>query len=255
MQNIIITGASKGLGEFMTRKLARHNEVDSLTIVARSVEKLEVIQRELSREGLRIEIVGGDLATHEGVAGIVQALQKTGIAFNVLINNAGYGYLGKLETTPPAELEKIFFTNLIAPMELIQYFLPIARPGKWGRIINISSISVFHPSPDIIPYVVSKSGLLSLSECVAGAEAANGITCNTILPGMMLSDMGKLAIRHSFPDYTPENAARIEKKLADRFPSKQFTTFQQITDVVEFLLSPQGDALNGEFFRVASGLL
>ena len=253
-KNIILTGASKGLGEFTALKLAEQKDVASLTLIARTQEKLQEIKRKIPPH-IRVEIIPGDLSTSEGMDKIIASLRQTAIACNVLINNAAYGHIGKLENTSDTEIDKVFFTNLIAPLRLIKYFLPIAREQKWGRIINISSISIFHPNPEILPYILSKSPFLPLAQCLTLSDMSNGITCNTILPGMMLSEMGKMVIRRTFPDYSTETAAKIEKKISDRFPAKKMTDFEEITNTMEFLISEKGASISGEFFRIASGLL
>lgn len=256
-KHVIITGGSRGLGQSLALGLAGRGDAESITLIARNMENLKETAEKIStlNAECRIGIVAGDLSNSQGIDAVITELNNPDIPYNVLINNAGRGGIGSLEETEDEEIEKIMSVNLLAPMRLIKYFLPGARKNKWGRIINISSISIFNPSPMLTPYIVSKSGLKSLSECISLSDIANGITCNTICPGLMLTDMGKSSVKYSFPDYDTFTASEIERRIAESFPAKKITDPLEVVRLIDFLVSDESGSISGEFFRIASGLL
>lgn len=256
-KNIIITGASRGLGKEIALNFAQKDDTTSLALIARTASKLADLQETIKKTNNKINVcpICQDLSDSEGISNAINSLKKTGVDFNILINNAGTYVLGSEEKVKDQEIEKVIFVNLIAPLRFSRFLLPNARENKWGRIVNISSISVFRPSPAIASYVMSKSALLSLSECITLSDMSNGITSNSILPGLMLTEMGKYTIKEVFTEYNEKNSEEIEKTVALKFPSKDLTKISDVINVINFLVSNEGGCISGEFFRVASGLL
>lgn len=256
-KNIIVTGASKGLGRAIALALTEGNDVGVIALIARDLDKLYETAEKIRQVNQRcnIEVIQGDLSHSHGIGLVIHRLQQLNLNYNLLINNAGYCHIGALERTPEDEIEKTFFTNLIAPMRLIKFFLPAARKCGWGRIINISSILIFNPNPLLTSYIVSKSALKSLSECISLADISHGITCNTICPGLMMTEMAKTSFQAFFPGYNERTARVIEDKFIQQLPSKKVTDLSEVTNLVNFLVSDNGGTISGEFFRVASGML
>lgn len=256
-KHAVITGASRGLGRYIAERLARSKDISSLTLISKNPERLSDAVAALKKTGPKLTVCGicADLATEKGVNGAISEMRKMKLDFNVLINNASASTLGQLDELTPQDIRSIVNLNLTAPLLLARFVIPYARKHEWGRIINISSISVSHISPLIIPYIVSKAGLNKLTECVHVAESARGLTCNTIMPGLMLTDMGRQAIRYSFPSYGGKNSREIEKKILRQFPVNTFTQFGDVYKAVEFLLSGKASCISGEHIRIASGLL
>jgi len=256
-KRVLITGGNKGLGKAIALNMATKSDIETIVITARNNTQLEETKKEILKINFKIDVkaIQGDLSSFESITDLINELKKSDISFNVIINNAGTGDIGPFEDTEDRKIEEVFYVNAIAPTLLIKNLLPGLRQNGWGRIINISSISVFKPNALLLPYVVSKSVLKSLSECITAAEIKNGITCNTIMPGLMLTDLGKKSIKRSFPDYNDQNAAEIENKVAKNMPSGQLVDLSEITSTIDFLLSDSARGISGEYFRVASGII
>lgn len=256
-KNILITGASRGLGKEIAINFASRPDVASIVITARNIVKLNEVKILLTKINPKIDIrcIEGDLSNYETIKTLIKRLKKTKINFNVIINNAGAGNIAPLEDMEDNRIQEIFFINLIAPMLIIKNYLSELRKYRWGRIVNISSISVFKPHQLLVPYIVSKSGLGSLAECVTNCEIKNGITCNTIVPGLMLTDAGKESIKKSFIDYNEKNALEIEQKVSNSLPSRQIVKPSEITALINFLIGESANNISGEYFRVASGII
>lgn len=256
-KNAIITGGSRGLGKYIATRLARTKNLSSLTLISKNRDNLSAIVSELKRikKDLPVHGIYSDLSNERGIAFAIKQLRKLDLDFNILINNASASAIGRLDDLHHKSIVSVINLNLTAPLLLIKFFLPYARKNGWGRIINISSISVNHPSSSIIPYIVSKAGLNKLSECIHISDAAHGITCNTIMPGLMLTDMGKKAIRYNFPSYGGKNSAIIEEKILKQFPVNKFTELRDVYRAIDFLLSGSASSISGEYIRIASGLI
>lgn len=256
-KNVLITGASKGLGKELALSLSQRIDIGTIVITARDQKKLEVTQNEILKinNNIRVIIVPGSFSNIEGILKFINDLKNLKVDFNIIINNAGTAVKEPLEVTPNEIIEEIIHVNLIAPILITKNFLSHLRKSNYGRIINISSISVVKPGPLISIYATTKSGLKTFSECMSLAEIKNGITCNTIMPGLILNDMGRKSIKVMFPEYNEQNASEIENMMSKDFPSGRFVTCTDVANVMNFLLSDEAGCISGEFFRVASGLL
>jgi NAD(P)-dependent dehydrogenase (short-subunit alcohol dehydrogenase family) len=256
-KHVIITGGSKGLGKYLASRIVYNKDIESLTLISRNNTDLSTAVSEIkkTRKNLQIYSVSSDLSSPKGITCAIEKMKALDLNFNILINNASASGIGSLNDLSSEDISKTIYLNLTAPILLTKFFLPYARRNRWGRIINISSISTQHPSPYIIPYITAKAGVNKLTECIHISEVANGITCNTILPGLMLTDMGKAAIKCSFPSYCNKNSAMIEKHIKEQFPLKKFTAFKDIYSAINFLISSKASHISGEYIRIASGLI
>ncbi len=256
-KRILITGGSQGLGKETAMSLAKRDDIETIIISARNEQKLELTKKEITNINPKIKVfaIAGDLSNEKGIKKLIQDIKHAGVNLNVIINNAGTGVKEPLEDTEDSKIVEIFHVNTIAPILITKHFLSDLRENKWGRIINISSISVFKPGPLLAIYSTSKSGLKTLSECITLAEMKNGITCNTIMPGLILTELGKKSVKVSFPEYNEQNSSEIEQKMAENFPAGRFVKPSEVTSVIEFLISDSASGISGEYFRVASGIV
>lgn len=263
--NVIITGASRGLGRemalaFAGGRILSDRPLKSMTLTARNTGVLESVKEEIVKLNHNVEIYlfTGDLSHSEGIGEVIDELDKSDIAYNVLINNAGCVTVKSFENMPDRDIEEQMFVNLIAPVRLTRFFIERffnKADNPWARIIQISSITALMPHSDVIPYSLSKKGLIDFTTAIAKTFAGKGLTCNTILPGLMATDMGLRAVNAMLPEGTTITQEEIETKMAEHFPENKITSISEVLSLMRFLLSVEGTALHGEYFRVAAGLL
>jgi short-subunit dehydrogenase len=161
-QAIVLTGASSGIGHATALALARAGA--RLFVAARRKDRLDQLQSMIESSGGFAIAHAADLRQSEAVhAMIAEASDKLG-RIDVLINNAGFGYYGTVEKTPPALVREIFQLNFEAPLLAIQDVIPIMRRQGSGHIINVSSVVGKRGIPFSGAYCATKFALEGLSE-------------------------------------------------------------------------------------------
>ncbi|MCA3187375.1 MAG: 3-hydroxybutyrate dehydrogenase [Cupriavidus sp.] len=172
---------------------------------------------------------------------------------DVLVNNAGIQHVSPVEDFPVQKWDDILAINLTSAFHTSRLALPGMRAANWGRIVNIASVHGLVGSAGKSAYVAAKHGLVGLTKVTALETAGTGITCNAICPGFVLTPLvaaqiDAIAQREAI---TPEAAqARL---LADKQPSGQFVTPEQLGNLVLMLCSPFGDQVRGAAWAMDGG--
>jgi len=182
--NVLVTGASRGLGAALGRELLAQGHRVVLTArnegeLAQAVESLRVAH------GERVNWIAADLSSPAAALALVAQVEQRFGALDGLVNNAGIGSWKPLVEWRPQEVIDCVNLNLLAPMLLAQAVLPgmVARRG--GIIVNIASDLARRPLANMAPYVASKFGLLGFSGSLLREAKAHGIKVSTVLPGII----------------------------------------------------------------------
>ena len=154
----LITGASSGLGAVFARKLAARGY--DLILVARREDRLQALAGEL---GGRAEIFVADLATDAGVAAVESAIGKTP-RLELLVNNAGFGSMGRFWEADLAGQEQMHKVHVLATMRLTHAALRSMVPRGQGGVINVASVAAFGQSPGNASYCATKAWMVSFTE-------------------------------------------------------------------------------------------
>ena len=191
-QNILVTGANKGIGLETCRQLARLGH--HVILSARSGERGEQAVRDLADEGLTVDFLLLDVADEQSILRAARELKQRLKALHVLINNAAIlqTWLGSIVDTTAAELRDTFAANVIGPILLTQALLPLLEAGKPSRVINVSSQlgSLEKMTDGWAGYGISKAGLNAATRKFAPALEARGISVLAASPGWVRTDMG-----------------------------------------------------------------
>lgn len=178
----LITGASGGLGELFARLAAA--EGNDLVLVARSVEKMEALGRELgAKYGITTHVIGQDLTAPDAVSRIIAAVQQKNLTITQLINNAGFGAFGLFHTTDYVQERDLLQVNVDVLTELTKALLPGMVQRKFGRILNVASTAAFQPGPLMAVYYASKAYVLSFSIALQEEVRGTGVTVSCLCPG------------------------------------------------------------------------
>ena len=181
MPSVLITGASRGIGEAAARRFAAAGY--GLQLLARPSDGFDQLVRELRAEGHAVEQQPVDLADPGAIVPALDALAGRASAPDVLINNAGMAYTGALAEMPLHQWQALLQLNLTAVFQLCQALVPRLRARGGGHIINVSSHAAHQAFPDWGAYCVSKAALASLSRCLAVEERSHGIRVSTLTLG------------------------------------------------------------------------
>jgi short-subunit dehydrogenase len=178
----LVTGASSGIGAVFARQLAALGS--NLVLVARREEKLRELAAEISAaHGIRAEVVAQDLARAGAATALKSRLEALGLGVDTLVNNAGFGTYGDLETSGLARLEEEVALNVGAVMTLTRVFLPTMIERREGAIINVGSTAGFQPCPHMAVYGATKAFVLSFSEALWVENRHRGIRVLCLCPG------------------------------------------------------------------------
>ena len=248
----LVAAASKGLGKAAAWTLAR--EGADLVIAARGAETLAQAAAEIrAATGRQVLAVSADVSRAEDIATLLaQAFERYG-RIDILVNNAGGPRPGLFAELADEDWLNAVELNLLSAVRLIQGVLPGMKARHWGRIINITSIAVKQPLPDLILSNTVRSGVVAMAKTLAGQVAAEGITVNNICPGYFLTDR----VRALAEAAAATEGISVEQALARNeraVPMRRLGKPEELAALIAFLASEQAAYLTGATVQMDGGL-
>jgi 3-hydroxybutyrate dehydrogenase len=244
-RSAVVTGSTSGIGLGIARALAAAG-ADVVLNGFGDAKAVEALRSGLADEfGVRVAFSGADMSKPEQVAAMVADAMVTLGKVDLLVNNAGVQHTAAVEDFPPDKWDWVLAINLSSAFHAIRAVLPQMRSRNWGRIVNIASVHGLVGSVHKSAYVAAKHGILGLTKVVALETATSAVTCNAICPGWVLTPLVQkqiddLAARQGIG----ADAAR-ERLLAEKQPSMQFASPEQIGALVVFLASDAAAQIRG----------
>jgi short-subunit dehydrogenase len=192
----LITGASAGLGEEFALQLADLG-VAHLLLVARRADRLQELKSCLlaAHPGLRVDIAPADLGNDGAVTHLLQDWNLAGFFPDILINNAGFGDLGTLETSEPAKIELMLAVNVVALTRLTHWAVPAMLKKRSGWICHVGSTAGLIPLPSFAVYGATKAYVNSFSEALRVELHGSGVSVLALCPGPVETEFGQVASR------------------------------------------------------------
>ena len=187
----LVTGASSGIGAEIARQLARRGH--GVTLVARSVAKLEALAEELSGEGVRAEVVAADLTDRGARAGLLGAVEARGLTVDVLVGNAGHSTLGPVAASDPEAEMAMVELDVVAVVDLTSRIVPGMVERGRGAVLNVASTAAFQPLPGQAGNAAGKAFVLSYTQSLAGELRGTGVTATALCPGPVETGFGARA--------------------------------------------------------------
>ncbi len=230
--NILVTGASKGIGRAIANKM---KEVGKVYVTARNQKALS----EFDGAGYFV----CDLSDENNLIKLGDFIEENEI--DVLINNAGEYIYHAIDEVDLAKLNHILSVNLKAPIYLMNRAVPYMKSQKFGRIINIGSISGVMGEAHASLYSSTKSGLIGLSKAVGLELAEYGITVNTINPGWVDTELGKGSI---------EDSEFSQDEILECIPQRRFVSPDEVAGLVKYLISNEAKGITGQSINLCAGL-
>ena len=237
MKNILITGATGGIGSALVKKFydAGHN----ICATGTASEKLKLLSEKYSE---RLKCIQCDLSKNEQIYNLAaQAKEKFG-QIDILINNAGITRDNLFLRMKDSEWDDVINLNLNSNFILTKLIIKDMIKKKWGRVINISSAAAKIGNSGQANYVASKSAIEGLTRTLANEVASRGITVNCVAPGFV-----KTEILDSLEKSRLEN-------MVERVPVGRIGTAGEIADAVYFLSSEESSYITGQVLHVNGGL-
>jgi len=245
----VITGSTSGIGLGIAEELARAGANVVLNSFTDTKEDHRLAEDIARAHGVEARYIRADMSKGEECRRLIA---EAG-ACDILVNNAGIQHVAPIEEFPPEKWDAILAINLTSAFHTIAAALPMMRKAGWGRVVNIASAHGLTASPYKSAYIAAKHGLVGLTKTVALEAAGQGITCNAICPGYVLTPLVEAQIPDQMKTHKMDRETVIREVMLARQPSKQFATTGQIGGTVAFLCSPAADQITGTTISVDGG--
>ena len=249
----LITGSTSGIGLGIAKALA----MQGANIVMNGFGDVEAPKAEIltagKANGVRVAHHGADMSKPAEIEAMMTFATEQFGRVDVLVNNAGIQHVANVEDFPPEKWDAIIAINLTSAFHTSRLAIPAMRKAGWGRIINIASAHGLVASAAKSAYVASKHGIVGLTKVTALETATTGITCNAICPGWVLTPLVQKQIdaRAEKEKVTIEQASR--DLLAEKEPSLQFTTPDELGALAVFFCSAAGNNVRGVAWNMDGG--
>jgi 3-oxoacyl-[acyl-carrier protein] reductase len=247
----LVAASSHGLGRAVAEELA--SEGASLIICGRNESDVETTAAAISkRSGVEILGVKADVSRPEDVARLVDSASARFGHIDILITNAGGPPTGTFETLTREEWESATRLTLFSAIELIRQVLPGMKERGWGRILNITSITVKQPVEGLLLSNSLRAGLTGFARTLANEVATYGVTVNNILPGYTRTERveelaTQMAARQGI------SAAEFKAKWEQEIPMRRLGEPREFAALATFLVSERASYITGASFQVDGG--
>ena len=252
-RSAVVTGSTSGIGLGIAHVLASKG----VNLVINGFGEAGAIETERAKlesmHGIKAVYSPADISKSEDVKAMVELCVQSFGAIDILVNNAGIQYTAAVEDFPAEKWNAILAINLSGIFWGIHHALPHMKEKKFGRIINIASVHGLVGSTHKVAYVAAKHGVVGMSKVVALENAGSGVTCNTICPGWVHTPLVQKQIEDNAARDGISVEAATEQLLAEKQPSKQFATPEQMGELAAFLASDAAAQMTGAAIPVDGG--
>jgi 3-hydroxybutyrate dehydrogenase len=252
-KSAIVTGSTSGIGLGIATALA---EQGCNLLINGFGDKTEI---EKLRAGLadkhRIKVAysPADMSKPAEIRAMVALAEKELGACDILVNNAGIQFVAPIEDFPDEKWDAIIAINLSASFHAIKAAVPGMAKRRWGRIINIASAHGLVASGGKVAYVSAKHGLVGMTKVVAIDHANDGITCNAICPGWVLTPL----VQKQIEDHAKQEGIPVEKAkenlLKEKQPMLKFSTPEHLGALTVFLCGDTAETITGTAVSMDGG--
>jgi 3-oxoacyl-[acyl-carrier protein] reductase len=238
---ILITGANGGLGQAIARRFLQQSPNDVVCLGVR--ERRDAAEALAGEFPGRVDAVTLDVTAPADWKKAVDQVTHRRQRLDVLVNNAGSHEDALLATMPPESWDRVLRTNLDSVFHGCQAVLPTMISQRFGRIVNISSLSALYSPAGQANYAAAKAGVIGLTQSLAKEVARIGITVNAVCPGYI--DTGALS----------EMGADEKKAAAARVPMRRLGRPEEVAAAVHFLACSEAGYITGSSLKIDGGIL
>lgn len=239
-QVALVTGASRGLGQAIAVALGRAGA--SVACIARNLEKLQETVGAITEAGGAAVWFECDVANSESVQKVVDAVHEKWQRLDVLVNNAGITRDTLIPRMQDDQWDDVINTNLRGAFLFTRAATRLMMQQRYGRIINVASVSGLMGNPGQANYCASKAGLIGMTRTVARELGSRKVTVNAIAPGFIESDM------------TAALGDALLGEVKTRVPAKRLGRAEEVADAVLFLAAPGSAYITGQVLTIDGGL-
>lgn len=238
----LVTGAGRGIGRAIAETLARHGV--SVICVSKSPESCGAAAAAITAAGGQARAMAVDVADAAAIAQAAETLLAEYPAIDILVNNAGITRDGLLFRMTDDDWNSVLATNLSS---CFHWCKQLARPmtrTRWGRIVNITSVSGIMGNAGQANYSAAKAGMIGLTKTLAREFASRNVTVNAVAPGFIKTDMTTEFV----------NNDEVSAKILAAVPLKRFGEAADIANMTAYLCSEEANYVTGQVFTVDGGM-
>lgn len=241
----LITGGTSGIGKSIAEHFAQNNSKIIILDIDTDGEKVA--------KSLNGDFYHADLSKQIETENIINQIKKDHKKIDILINNAGFQKVEKIENYDNEVWNSMIQIMLTTPFQLIKHLLPNMKINKWGRVINISSIHGLVASPFKSAYISAKHGLIGLTKTIALEVGEYGITSNAICPAYVKTNMTEKQIADQAKILNIKESEFIEKIALGPAAIKSLIEPDEIANLALFLASNKASKITGSSYTIDLG--
>ena len=249
----LVTGSTSGIGLAIAEALAGEGCNVVLNSFTDAAEDHALATRIAAKHGVKAGYMQADMASAEEARTFVERSAAGLGPASILVNNAGIQHVARVEEFPPEKWDRILAVNLSAAFHTIAAAIPAMRRAGWGRIVNIASAHGLTASPFKSAYIAAKHGLVGLTKTVALELAEEGVTCNAICPGYVLTPLVEGQVEDQMKVHGLPRERVIREVMLQRQPTRQFVKVEEIGAMTVFLCSDAAAQITGAALSVDGG--
>lgn len=237
----IVTGGSRGIGSAICKKIAEDTDYHILINYQSNKDAALATLEEVRKVGGNGEIIQFDVANHHEVTEVLTRWQENNpdAVVEVIVNNAGITKDGLFMWMPQQDWNDVINTSLNGFFNVTNFFIQKLLRNKYGRIVNMVSVSGVKGTPGQTNYSAAKGALVGATKALAQEVAKRNITVNAVAPGFIKTDM---------------TSELNESELVKLVPANRFGEAEEVADLVSFLVSKKSGYITGEVININGGI-
>ena len=241
MKCVLVTGGSRGIGSAICKKLAVESDYHILINYHSNQTAAEETLQEIQKLGATGEILGFDVADFDQVQNVLTQWQEANPEklVEAIVNNAGITKDGLFMWMTPQDWNSVMNTSTNGFFNVTQFFIQKMLRNKYGRIVNVVSVSGVKGTAGQTNYSAAKGAIVAATKALAQEVAKRNITVNAVAPGFIKTDM---------------TSELDEKELLKLIPVNRFGEAEEVADLVSFLISKKASYITGEIININGGI-
>jgi 3-oxoacyl-[acyl-carrier protein] reductase len=247
----LVAAASKGIGFAAARELAR--EGARVFLCSRDEERAREAARKIAEEtGAQCTGMRADVTNEEDARAFVELARERAGTVDILVTNAGGPPSASFESADLEMYRRAFELNALSAVRLAQLVVPSMRAARWGRVVNVTSISVKQPIEGLLLSNTVRAGLTGWAKTLSAEVAAEGVTVNNVAPGYTLTErQDELAAARA--GQSGKSKDELIEMWAAQVPMRRLAVAEEIAAAIAFLASERASYITGVTLQVDGG--